>query len=121
LAALKPQTGSAVLVEVGSPGGGVPHLAALSASYAADFIYQTTFSTLGPGYVHIKVIRFTPNSPFEILGVSFGLPAADPRSRAALVEITRKQLGRMRVPVTPDLVVQIEESLTPVPYVSRSR
>ena len=121
LSAPKPQADSAVLFEVGSTGGDVPYLASLSASYVADFLYEATFSRLGAGYVHIKVIRLTPNSPFEILGVSFWLPAADSRSKAALVEITRKQLGRMNVPVTPDLVRRIEESLTPVQYVSPSR
>ena len=62
------------------------------------------------------VIQLTATSPFEILGVYFGLPAANPHSKPAILEITRKQLIHMQVPITPDVDRQIKESLKPVRY-----
>lgn len=102
--------------ELGGTGGDLPYLASLSPDYLGDFFYEATYSKHGPGYLRIRILRLTPKSHFEILGVYFGLPMSDPRSKPVLVGIARKQLARMGVPVTPELVRQIEESVQPTKY-----
>jgi hypothetical protein len=112
----KEHTGVAVFYELGGTGGDVPYLSSLSPRYFASVLYEAKFSKLGDGYIHVTVIRLKADSPLEVLGVYFGLPAANPRSKPAILAITGKQLTQMQVRITPDIERQIQESLKPVRY-----
>jgi hypothetical protein len=106
----------AVFYEIGGSGGDVPYLSSLQPHYSDQFLYDAKFSKLGKGYVRVMVIQLTAKSPFEVLGVYFGLPSGDPHSKPALLAIMRKQLIQMGVPVTPEVERQVQESLKPVQY-----
>jgi hypothetical protein len=116
ISAIQVHTGSALFYELGGSGGDVPYLSSLSPRYAAQYLYKAKFSKRGDGYIRLTVIQLTATSPFEILGVYLGLPAANPHSKPAILEITRKQLIHMQVPITPEVDRQIKESLKPVRY-----
>ena len=116
ISAIQVQTGSAQFYELGGSGGDVPYLSALSPHYAAQYLYKAKFSKRGDGYIRLTVIQLTATSPFEVLGVYLGLPTANPHSKPAILEITRKQLIHMQVPITPEVDRQIKESLKPVRY-----
>jgi F420-0:gamma-glutamyl ligase-like protein len=113
---LKPYTGTGMFFEVGGTGGDVPYLSSLRPHASAQYLYKATFAKNGVGCIRVMVIQLTASSPYEILGVYFGLPAANAHSRTAVLDVTRKQLIQMQVPVTPDVERQIEASLKPVRY-----
>jgi hypothetical protein len=112
----KEHAGVAAFYEVGGSGGDVAYLSSLSPHYSAQVLYEAKFAKLGKGYIRITVIQLAADSPFEILGVYFGLPVKDPHSKQAILEITRKQLIQMGVPITPEVEQQMAASLTPVRY-----
>jgi len=116
ISSLEVYTGTALFYEIGGTGGDVPYVTSLSPYYSAPFLYKAKFSKRGDGYIRITAIQLTADSRFEILGVYFGLPAANPHSRPAILEITRKQLIHMQVPVTPDMERQMRKALRPVRY-----
>lgn len=116
ISTLKPLTGVAVFYEVGGTGGGVPYISSLSPHASAQFLYEAKFAKRGTGFVHITTIQLTAESPFEILGVYLGLPAANPKSKPAILEVTRKQLIQMGVPLTPDITRQLKAALQPVRF-----
>jgi hypothetical protein len=116
ISGVKAHTGVAAFYELGGSGGDVSYLSSLSPHQSQQFLYEAKFSKRGDGYIRVTVIQLTADSRFEVLGVYFGLPAADPHSKPAILAITRKQLIQMQVPVTPDVERQIQESLKPVRY-----
>jgi hypothetical protein len=116
ISGLKAHTGIAAFYEIGGTGGDVPYISSLSPHYSAQFLYEAEFSRRGDGYIRVTVIQLTADSEFEILGVYLGLPASNPHSKPAILEITRKQLIHMQVPVTPEVERQIRASLRPVRY-----
>jgi hypothetical protein len=113
ISGLKVQTGLALFYTIGGTGGNVPYISSLKPHSSAQFVYEAKFSKLGNGFIRVTVIQLTAKSPFEILGVYFGLPAGNPRSKPALIKIMRKQLAQMHVPITPELERQMEQSLKP--------
>lgn len=107
----KPRTEATEYYEIGMTGGDNAYLASLKPQHTAHFLYEAKFSKVGPGYVHVIVVQLTATSPLEVLGVYLGLPAEDPHSKPAMLAIARQQLVRMKVPITPELEQQIEQSL----------
>ena len=116
ISGLKTHTGVAVFYELGGTGGDVPYVSSLSPRHSEEFLYKAKFSKRGDGYVRVTVIQLTARSKFEILGVHFGLPMGNPRSKPAMKEMTRRQLIHMQVPITPEVERQIEQSLQPVHF-----
>ena len=115
---VKLHAGAAVFYEVGGSGGDVRYLSSLHPKESGQFLYDATFAKRGAGYIRLTVIRLTAGSPYEVLGVYFGLPASDARSAPAILEVTRKQLIEMKVPITPEMARQMKASLRPVKYPS---
>jgi hypothetical protein len=113
---LKEHKGIAAFYELGGTGGNLPYISSLSPHYSTPILYATKFSKRGDGYIQVTVIQLKADSPFEILGVYFGLPAANPRSKPAILEIARKELALMKIPVTPEMERQLKASLNPVRY-----
>lgn len=116
ISGLKIHTGVALFYELGGSGGDVPYLSSLKPHASAQVLYEAKFSKLGSGYIRVSAIQLTADSPFEVLGVYFGLPASNPRSKPAILAITRKQLAQMHVPLTPEVERQIEKALQPVHF-----
>src|SRR5262245_33424999 len=106
--------GVAAFYDVGGSGGTVPYLPSLSPEFVKDVVYEATYSKQGPGYVHLRIMRLNSKTPLEILGVYFGLPESDPRSKPAMLAIARKEMASAGMQVTPDIERQLEQSLQPV-------
>lgn len=106
-------TSTAEFYELGVFGGTNAYWKSRSPISETQFLYDVTFSKLGPGYLKVLILNSGAGAGRELHAASFGIPITAPRAKDTAIDLMVGLINDSGMPAPPDIRTTLEEQLTP--------